>query len=62
MAIEITVILKDEERTYKQKFLHYENLTMDVQDPFIQSCIKSSCDNFKGDPEDIVIKTTMVIK
>lgn len=62
MAIELTVILKDTERTYKHKFLIYETFTMNPTDPHIMGCIKQAMENLDGEYEDIVIKTSMVVK
>lgn len=53
---ELTVILKDPERTYRQKFLMYETYTVSMDDPHIISCIEEAKKNFDGEPEDIQIK------
>lgn len=58
---EITVILKDEERTYRQKFLIYEALTVSDNDPVILTCISEAKKNFSGDPESIKIKIHLEI-
>lgn len=59
---EITVILKDSDRTYRQKFLIYENFTMSDDDPIILSCIEEAMKSFEGDPETIQIKVHMEIQ
>lgn len=61
-AIEITVVLKDSERTYRHKFLIYEDVTMSRLDPIIQDCIREARLSFKEMPEDIVIKASMVVQ
>jgi hypothetical protein len=59
---EITVILKDSDRTYRQKFLMYEDYYPKESDPQIQSCIRSSLKNFQGEPESIQIKIHLEIQ
>ena len=53
---ELTVILKDDERTYRQKFLIYEIYSTSEEDPVITNCIDEACKNFQGQPEEIQIK------
>ena len=60
MSIELTVILKDEERTYKHKFLIYEDVTFVDTDLTINECVKEACENFQGEPEEIRIQALMV--
>lgn len=63
MSLELTITLKDEERTYKQKFLVYESVTFSVEnDPIIMKCILEARKNFEGEPEDVVVRATMVMK
>ena len=59
---ELTVILKDSDRTYRQKFLIYEQYTMSDDDPVIRMCIDEAKKNFEGDPESIQIKIHMEIQ
>lgn len=59
---ELTVILKDSDRTYRQKFLIYEQYTMSDDDPVIRMCIDEARKNFEGDPESIQIKIHMEIQ
>jgi hypothetical protein len=59
---ELTVILKDSERTYRQKFLIYEEYTVADNDPVILKCIDEAKLNFQGQPEDIQIKITLEIQ
>lgn len=56
---ELTVILKDSDRTYRQKFLVYEDYTMSCEDAVILRCIDEAKKNFDGEPEQIQIKTHM---
>jgi len=58
-VIEVKVTMKDEERSMTQKFLCYEEL-QDIQ--MIQEFVDEAKKNFTGDPENIIVKTTMVIQ
>lgn len=62
MTKELTVVLKDTERTYRQKFLVYENISLSSQDPVISNCIDEALKNFEGEPEDVQVKILMVVK
>ncbi len=53
---ELTVILKDSERTYRQKFLSYEGYEVSQSDPFILSCIEEAKKSFGHEAEDVQIK------
>lgn len=53
---ELTVILKDSDRTYRQKFLIYEVYAVAVEDAVINRCIEEAKKNFEGEPESIQIK------
>ncbi len=59
---EITVILKDADRTYRQKFLIYEQYTVSTMDPIINMCIQEAKNNFDGEPENIQIKIHLEIQ
>jgi hypothetical protein len=60
-VIEVTVVLKDSERTYRQKFLHYDELLLSVASDAILQCIKEAQENFQGIPDDVIIKTSMTV-
>jgi len=62
MSTEITIVLKDSERTYKHEFLIYEDFSITDDDPVIQSCVDKAKENFKGEPEDITLRLTKVLK
>ena len=53
---ELTVILKDSERTYRQKFLCYEPYTVSETDPLIMSYVEQAKKGFNSEPEEIQIK------
>lgn len=59
---ELTVILKDSDRTYRQKFLIYEAYSVTDNDPVINMCIEEAKKNFEGDPETIQIKIHLEIQ
>lgn len=58
---ELTVILKDEERTVKQKFLVYEDICLNRDDPVILQCIEEARKNFDGEPDDVKVRILMVM-
>lgn len=60
--IEITVILKDSERTYRQKFLQHSRLDLWGDSKDILDCIKEARNNFHGEPEDIEVRASLVVK
>jgi hypothetical protein len=59
---EITVILKDESRSYKQDFLIYEKYTVSEDDPIIVKCKEDALKNFQGRPQSIAIKIHLQIE
>lgn len=59
---ELTIILKDSERTYRQKFLMYERYAVHEDDPVILFCIAEARKNFEGEPESIQVKIHMEIQ
>jgi hypothetical protein len=65
MVVEVTVVLKDSERSYRQKFLCYDTLCIEPKEiPCIDgnlfSYIEQAKKNFQGEPEDIELKITYV--
>ena len=62
MPKEVTIILKDDERNYKQKFLIYDEFTLAHEDPLILDCIKQAKMNFSGRPETIQVRCLMTIE
>lgn len=59
---ELTVILKDSDRTYRQKFLIYEIYSASENDPIILTCIEEAKKNFDGEPENIQIKIHLEVQ
>ena len=60
-ATELTVTIKDEEKTVKNKFLLYDRYTMDDEDPIIKECIAKTLLDFNGEPSSIKIKVSLVL-
>ena len=60
-ATEITVIIKNEDSRYRQKFLCYNDYVMQPNDPWIQACIEDAKKNFQGEADEIEVKASMVI-
>ena len=61
-ASEVTIIIKDEEKTLRKKHLIYETYTVDEDDPILAECLRQTEKEFEGDPTDIQIKITMTVK
>ena len=59
---ELTVILKDSDRTYRQQFVVYDEYSASIDDPFILSCIEEAKKNFRGEPESVQVKIHMEIQ
>ena len=63
MSIELTITIKDEEdRKLSKPFLIYEPVTLVEDDPIIQQCLKELLEEFKGRPDDVKLKATMVLR
>lgn len=60
-AVEVCIIIKGDERNFKQKFLSYDPLQMSEDDPNISRFIEEAKKNFVGEPEEIIVKTSMNI-
>lgn len=58
---ELTVILKGDDRTYKEKFLLYDAYTVSYDNAQIQECIVKAKANFLGEPESVQIKITLEV-
>lgn len=66
MSVEVSVIIKGDGRTNKREFVEYEAITLDphnpMNHPIIARCVKESIEEFKGEADDIKIRTLMVLK
>lgn len=61
MASEVTIIVKDSEKTLKTKHLVYETYTVDSTDPIIGKYINDSLVQFGSEPTDVQIKISMTV-
>jgi hypothetical protein len=52
---EVTIRIKDESKTLKNKYLCYEIITASPNDPIIAGYILESVINFGSDPTDVTI-------
>lgn len=59
MVSELTVIIKDEEKSLKKKFLIYDIYTVDESDQVIKDCIEETLQNFDGDPSSVKVNIAM---
>lgn len=59
---ELTVVLKDSERTYRHKFVIYEAYAVSEDDAMIKACIEEAKKSFEGEPESIQIKIHMEVQ
>jgi hypothetical protein len=59
---ELTIILKDSERTYRQNFLIYAHYSVSEDDPIIRAVIDEARECFGGEPESIQVKIHMEIQ
>ncbi len=59
---ELTVILKDSERTYRHKFLLYSIYCVDPKDEVVIDCIRIAKESFQGDPESVSIRINLEIQ
>ena len=61
MVSEITIIVKDEEKTLRSKYLAYEKYQIDQEDPVIKDCIEKTVKNFNTTPTDIQVKISLEV-
>ena len=62
MAVELTVSLKGEDSTFKQKFLIFEDFKMRYDDDTIQDCIEQAQKNAKMEIEDIKVRAMIQVQ
>jgi hypothetical protein len=60
-AKEITVKIKDDERSMKHKFLIYDDFSMSESDPIIRDCISQAKKEFQGEPDSIKVSVLLVV-
>ena len=57
--IELTVTIKGEESSFKQKFLLYDKFQCHQDDPIITNCVETALSNAKIEPIDIKVRALM---
>jgi len=62
MVSELTVIIKDDERSLKYKSLIHETYSISESDPIVAQAIATALKEFKGEPSDINVKINMCVK
>lgn len=62
MVSELSVTIRDEEKSLTKKYLQYEIYTVDEEDPIIKNAIEETLSNFDGDPSDITVKIKLEIQ
>lgn len=60
-ATEITITIRNSEKTQKNKHLVYENYFLNDQDPVIKSLIGQALQEFNAEPEAIRIRANLVV-
>lgn len=58
---EVTISIKGEDNTYRQKFLIYDALAMSPDDAAIKECINEAKQHYKGDIDSITVRCSMVL-
>ncbi len=62
MTSELSITIKDSEKSLTKKYLQYEEYVVSEQDAVIDNAIKETLSNFDGEPEDIIVKIKMVVR
>lgn len=62
MVSEVTVSIKDEEKTLKKKFLIYDQFIVSENDTTIKSCIEETLKNFSTEPSNIKVRINLLIE
>ncbi len=61
MSSELTVVIKDDEKTLRTKYIVYEPYSVDEQDPVIKKYVEQCIRNFDGTPTDVIVKINLII-
>lgn len=61
-CVEISIVIKNDERRQTQKFLIYEKVGLDIHDPIIDRCLHEAIANFNDEPDSVVVKSLMVCR
>ena len=58
MQSEVTVTLKGEDSTFKKNFLCYEEIRLSMECPHLREMVNQTRMEFKGEPEEAIVKVT----
>lgn len=58
---ELTITIKDDERTHKTKHLLYSQYNLSSEDPLIKELIGKALVEFAGEPTDVKIKASLTV-
>lgn len=61
IATELTITIKDDERTHKTKHLLYVQYTLQPDDPLIKELIGKALQDFNGEPTDVKVKASLTV-
>jgi len=62
MPCEITISVKDEEKRLQKKFLIYEKIQVDENDPILKNCIDDSIQEFGDSFDSIKVRINLEVK
>ncbi|HEX4374872.1 MAG TPA: hypothetical protein VHZ50_16325 [Puia sp.] len=62
MSSELSVTIKDSEKSLTKKYLQYEIYAVHEEDFVIKNAIQETLANFDGEPENIIVKIKMEIQ
>ena len=58
LTSEVTVTIKSEDRTFKEKFVIYDKIELTLDCPILKACVDTAKQSFKGNPDEIIVKVT----
>ena len=56
IPVEITIILKSDDATYRHKFLCYEPIILNVENELMEAFINEAKSHFNHEPDEIQVK------
>lgn len=60
-ASEVTITIKDDERTHKTKHLIYTTYTVSEDDELIKELVAKALQEFNGEPTDVRIRINLTL-
>lgn len=61
MVCEVTVTVKNEEKSLKTKYLIYEDLCVNQDDPIIKNCVEQAVKNFSDEHDKIGVRINLEV-